>query len=116
MKAATQNNKGIPGAMASTLAALGVLACVSFPGATFAAEEPPVDVNTASGAVLASAMSGVGVTLGKAIVEYRRLHGPFRSVDELVRVRGIGVKLIERSRDRLRVGSGGKPQPKVTSN
>ena len=108
-------NSAVSG-IASTVAALGVLACVSFPGAAAAADNETIDVNTATGETLASTMSGVGVTLGKAIVEYRRLNGPFRSIDELVRVRGIGVKLLDRSRDRLRVGGESATKPAAASN
>jgi competence protein ComEA len=42
--------------------------------------------------------------LARRIVEYRRQHGPFRSFEELRAVRGLGPRLLERLRSRVRVG------------
>ena len=36
-------------------------------------------------------LRGIGPTLARRIVEYRQQHGPFRSVEELAQVRGIGA-------------------------
>jgi len=63
-----------------------------------AALEQPVDVNRASEDELAS-LPGVGPALARAMV----LHRPFRSVDELDRVPGIGTKRLTRLRARARV-------------
>ncbi len=63
----------------------------------------PVDINTADAVTLAEAMPGVGLKRAKAIVEYRRQHGPFDRLDDLVEVYGIGEKLLDKSRDRLMV-------------
>jgi len=45
-----------------------------------------------------SALPRIGETLAKRIVESRRQEGPFRSVDDLQRVRGIGSRTVERIR------------------
>lgn len=66
--------------------------------------EEPVDINTASAEMLADAIDGVGMHKAEAIVRYREEHGPFASVDELVEVRGIGPKTLERSREKLVAG------------
>ena len=63
----------------------------------------PVDINSADAASLAGAIDGVGERKAVAIVEYREVHGPFASVDELASVTGIGMKTIERNRDNLMV-------------
>jgi competence protein ComEA len=60
-----------------------------------------VDLNTATAAEL-DALPGIGPVLAGRIVEHRRLHGPFRSVDELLSVHGIGPHLLERLRPALR--------------
>ena len=73
-----------------------------------AAAGPGVDLNTADAATLARELQGIGESRARAIVEHRRRHGPFRSVDELALVRGIGPKTVERNRARLRIG-GGRP-------
>ena len=39
-------------------------------------------------------LRGIGPTLARRIVEYRQQHGPFRTVEELVLVRGIGAAKI----------------------
>ena len=69
-----------------------------------AASSAGVDLNTADAATLARELTGIGESRARAIVEHRRRHGPFRSVDELALVRGIGPKTVERNRARLRLG------------
>ena len=51
-----------------------------------------VDINTADASELASGIKGVGEKRAMAIVEYRESHGPFQSVDELMKVKGVGQK------------------------
>jgi competence protein ComEA len=65
----------------------------------------PVDINTADAAMLASAINGVGEKKAATIVEYRDIHGPFASVDDLARIRGIGAATVDRNRDNLTVVS-----------
>jgi competence ComEA-like helix-hairpin-helix protein len=43
-------------------------------------------------------LPGIGPVLSHRIVEYRRLHGPFASVDSLINVRGIGPKTVAKIR------------------
>jgi competence protein ComEA len=57
----------------------------------------PVDVNAAGPAEL-SLLPGVGPSLAAAIVADRERSGPFRSTDELDRVRGIGPAALARLR------------------
>lgn len=63
----------------------------------------PVNINTADAATLAAAIKGVGLKKAEAIVEYRKVHGPFKSVDELALVDGIGKATVEKSRANLTV-------------
>ena len=49
-----------------------------------------IDINHAPEGDLVH-LRGIGPTLARRIVEYRQQHGPFRSVEELVQVRGIGA-------------------------
>jgi competence protein ComEA len=62
-----------------------------------------VNINTADAQTLAVALDGVGAARAKAIVEYREAHGPFRSVDELAQVKGIGERVVAANRTRLKV-------------
>ena len=57
-----------------------------------------VDVNAADVAEL-ERLPGVGPALAQRIVEERERRGPFRSAEELTRVRGIGPKIYERLKD-----------------
>jgi competence protein ComEA len=63
----------------------------------------PVNINTADAAALARELVGIGATRANAIVEYRKQNGPFRSIEELALVKGIGPRVIEQNRANLRV-------------
>jgi competence protein ComEA len=65
----------------------------------------PVDINTADAKTLAANINGVGSKKAEEIVQYRDKHGPFKSADDLAKVRGIGPSLIEKNRDILLVKS-----------
>jgi competence protein ComEA len=57
-----------------------------------------VDINTASSEALQE-LKGIGPSKARAIVEERDAHGPYRDADDLhQRVRGFGLKTIERLR------------------
>jgi competence ComEA-like helix-hairpin-helix protein len=59
----------------------------------------PININTADAAQFES-LDGIGKVLAARIVEYRKEHGPFRSVDELDNVSGIGPKRLNMMRNR----------------
>jgi competence protein ComEA len=61
-----------------------------------------INVNTASAEEL-TALPGIGKAYADRIVEYREKNGPFKKVDDLLNVRGIGEKTLERIRDRVTV-------------
>jgi competence protein ComEA len=78
------------------------LACVlALAAMQQAAANDPIDINTASAEVLAQAMSGVGLKRAQAIIAYRNEHGPFADIDDLLGVRGIGPKVLDKARERL---------------
>lgn len=62
----------------------------------------PVNLNTATAAQL-DALPGVGPATAAAIVHEREAHGPFRSVDDLRRVRGIGPAKLAQLHDLVSV-------------
>jgi competence protein ComEA len=62
----------------------------------------PVDVNTADATTLARELDGIGMSKAQAIVEHRKAHGPFKSPEDLARVKGIGQKTVEQIRPNLR--------------
>jgi competence protein ComEA len=62
----------------------------------------PVDLNTADARELES-LPGVGPATAAAIIEHRTQRGPFRSVDDLRSVRGIGDAKFAQLRSRITV-------------
>lgn len=63
----------------------------------------PVNLNQADAAALDS-LPGVGPATASAIVDHRRRNGPFRTVDDLLSVRGIGPSKLDALRDLVTVG------------
>lgn len=87
--------------MTLSLKRLLALSLFIFPLAGFSAE--PLDLNTATANQLALALNGVGQSKADAIVAYREQNGPFASVDELAKVKGIGPALLDKNRVVLQV-------------
>ncbi len=73
-----------------------------FPLVCFAGEA--VDINTADQETLMT-IKGIGAKRAAAIIVYRDQKGGFKSVDELMDVKGISESLVEKSRDLLTVSS-----------
>jgi competence protein ComEA len=61
-----------------------------------------VNVNTADEGGLMS-LKGIGKVKAKAIIDYRQKNGPFKTVDDLAKVEGIGEKTLNDLRDQLTV-------------
>ncbi|MEJ2141812.1 MAG: helix-hairpin-helix domain-containing protein [Gammaproteobacteria bacterium] len=78
---------------------------------SFYAQAEPVNINTADIKSLAENIKGIGAKKAQAIVDYRKTHGPFKRVDDIVKVKGIGNKLLEKNRADLRIST-----PKVKNN
>jgi competence protein ComEA len=86
------------------------LALVTQFGIAFAAAAA-VNINTATKDELV-ALPGIGPSKAQAILDYRKLNGPFKSVDDLKNVKGIGAKRLDKLRPDLSVGPA---QPKVAA-
>jgi len=63
-----------------------------------------VNINTASQEEFVALHKGLGPAKAQAIIDYRKTHGPFKSVDDLKHVKGIGAKRLEKLRADLTVG------------
>ena len=59
----------------------------------------PVNVNSASAEEIAEALKGIGMSKAEAIVSYRSENGQFKHIDELVNVKGIGIRTIDINRE-----------------
>lgn len=81
--------------------ALAVLAQLAMSVPVLAA----VNINTATQDEFVALHKGLGPAKAQAIIDYRKANGPFKSVDDLKHVKGIGTKRLEKLRPELTVGS-----------
>jgi len=83
-------------------------ACVVAPQALAGAEdkvvkgEAKVNINEASKAQLMK-LAGVGPSTAERIIAFREAHGPFKRVQDLDKVDGVGKGVIEKNQGRLTV-------------
>lgn len=63
-----------------------------------------VNINTATAEQIAESLNGIGMSKAQKIVAYRTENGPFKNLDELVLVKGIGLKTIEKNREAMTTG------------
>ena len=70
------------------------------PPAESSAAAGRVQLNRASSAELQS-LPGIGAVIAERVIEHRTKIGGFTSIDQLLEVQGIGVRTLERFRDRL---------------
>ena len=71
------------------------VALLSLPLLAYAGQ---VNINTADAETISAELKGIGLSKAEAIVAYRTKHGPFRSVDDLSLVKGIGEKTVNKLR------------------
>ena len=62
----------------------------------------PVNINTASAAELV-ALPGIGARTAGRIVEYRQKNGPFKKIEKLMNVRGVGEKNFLKLKEQITV-------------
>jgi competence protein ComEA len=105
--------------MLVTMAALLAVAAVPPPAraaqakgagrpAAKAAVAAPVNINTAASADLEK-LPGIGAKTAERIIEYRQKNGPFKKIEELMNVRGVGEKNFLKLKDLINVGAS-KPE------
>jgi competence protein ComEA len=68
----------------------------------------PVNINTANAEELQQ-VPGIGPATAQKILQMRKSYGPFKSVDDLLAIRGLGQKRLDKMRKYLTVG---QPAPK----
>ena len=81
-------------------------------GAAIAGET--VNINTADAGTIDRVLVNVGPAKAQAIVDYRKANGAFRSAEQLAMVKGIGLKTVEKNRDRIALGAA-RPAPKAAA-
>jgi competence protein ComEA len=82
-----------------------VLVASLLPALAFAG---PVDINKADAATLAKELNGIGMSKAQAIVAYRDKNGAFKKTEELLKVKGVSAKVLERNRSNIRLD--GRPE------
>ncbi len=63
--------------------------------------EITVNVNSASANEIATMLKGIGEKKAQDIVDYRTEHGPFKTVNDLTNVKGIGEATLKKNEDRI---------------
>ena len=82
------------------LKAILLAVSLTFTSASIGAE---VNINTMDAQSIADNLNGIGIKKAQAIVAYRKANGPFASVDELTKVRGIGQKTLAKIKNDIRL-------------
>jgi competence ComEA-like helix-hairpin-helix protein len=83
-----------------------LILCLSLGAVSFAKKKPPerpINLNTASSEEL-QLVPGIGPATADKILKMRKSYGPFKSVDDLLAIRGLGPKRLEKMRKFLTVG------------
>ena len=62
----------------------------------------PVNLNTATAEQLQK-LPGIGPKIAEEIIKYREANGPFKSVEDLIAVKGIGSAKFSRIREKVTV-------------
>jgi competence ComEA-like helix-hairpin-helix protein len=91
-------------------AALGLAPLAGVAGAEPTAPPRAVNVNTATAEEL-EGLPGIGESRARAILEARKARGGFKTVDELVDVKGIGPSALEKLRPFLTIDGKGAARP-----
>ncbi|MEO7065901.1 MAG: helix-hairpin-helix domain-containing protein [Rhodanobacter sp.] len=97
--------------MFQKLAAFAFALTLLAPGLLLAAT--PVNVNKADAATIASSLDGIGQSKAQAIVDWRDAHGPFKSANDLMQVKGIGQATITRNQDAILLSGGATSHSKA---
>jgi len=94
--------------------ALLALTLATIPAALAKKQPPahPININTAGSSDLQQ-VPGIGPSTAQKILDTRKSYGSFKSVDDLLSIKGIGPKKLEKMRKYLTVG---KPPSKKQSN
>ena len=65
--------------------------------------EKKININTAS-AVELQELPRIGEKVAQRIIDFRKTHGMFKKIEEIMKVQGIGEKIFQQIKDRITVG------------
>lgn len=63
---------------------------------SFNAMAEPVNINKANAETISQSLKGIGIKKAEAIVKYRKKNGAFKAIEDLINVKGIGEKIIQK--------------------
>ncbi len=69
---------------------------------TVHANQSVININSADAVTLTS-LEGIGYSKAEAIVAYREANGPFKTPEDLSKVKGIGERTVEKNAERISV-------------
>jgi len=87
--------------MKNLVSALFFVCALSLPLASAWAGDVQVNLNTADAQLLADALHGVGLKKAEAIVAWRETNGDFKTINELLQVKGIGETLLAKNKEMM---------------
>ena len=72
-----------------------------------------VDINRADAETMIANWKGIGEKKARAIISYRKKNGPFKSIDDLLNVKGIGEGLIKKNKRYMSLSGGARSTAKT---
>jgi competence protein ComEA len=99
--------------MWTRILALHLTLCLLFVALSSATKKPPaqpININTADSTQL-QLVPGIGPSTAEKILQMRKSYGAFKSVNDLMAIRGIGQKRLEKMKKYLTVGKSAAPAP-----
>ena len=90
---------------------LVLVLCIGLPHSLAKKKPPlkPVNINTANSEELQQ-VPGIGPATAQKILQMRKSYGAFKSVDDLLAIRGLGQKRLDKMRKYLTVGKAVAPK------
>lgn len=82
---------------------ISIVLCAVLIVASFSVFAVPVNVNKADTALIADSLSGIGLKTAEKIVQYRDENGAFKQVDDLLLIKGIGDKKLNKIRSDIKL-------------
>jgi len=63
----------------------------------------PININTADADILAASLKGVGLKKAQAIVAWRTTNGEFKTIEQLLEVKGVGSAILAKNKTAIRL-------------
>lgn len=81
---------------------IALVMVMAFSVPSWATDQGKINLNKATATELTQ-LKGIGMKYAERIVEFREKNGPFKNVEDLLNVQGIGQKTLDKNKDRITV-------------